>query len=271
MLQESVDLIAEADELHGFLATLQEAQWSRPTAFKQWTPWDVVAHLHFFDCVSLVALEGREPFAARRDELVKAMVAGVSNTELARRELGNLAPAELLARWIRSCHDMATQLGESDPERRLPWFGPDMGVRMFTTARLMETWAHGQEVYDVLGVERVDGDRIRNIAQIGVNTFAWTFVNRRLPVPGPAPFVRLTAPSGAVWEWNEPRDDERVEGDATGFCQVVTQVRSLADTKLRVTGETARSWMSIAQCFAGPPSDPPAPGTRFRQPPRQAR
>lgn len=262
MLQESVDLIAEADELHGFLATLQEAQWSRPTAFKQWTPWDVVAHLHFFDCVSLVALEGREPFAARRDELVKAMVAGVSNTELARRELGNLAPAELLARWIRSCHDMATQLGESDPERRLPWFGPDMGVRMFTTARLMETWAHGQAVYDLAGVSRAPTDRLRHIATIGVKTFGWTFANRRLEKPGPPPYVRLVAPSGAIWEWNEPSERECVRGDALEFCQVVAQTRNVADTKLEVVGPVATRWMSIAQCFAGPPEEPPKPGAR---------
>jgi hypothetical protein len=46
---------------------------------------------------------------------------------------------------------------------------------------------------------------------------------------------------------------------------VVTQVRAVADTELQVTGDTARRWMAIAQCFAGPPQDPPAPGSRFRQ------
>jgi uncharacterized protein (TIGR03083 family) len=83
VLQESRDLMAEADELHAFLETLAGEDWSRPTAFKGWTPWDVVAHLHFYDRVSLVALEGRA-FAARRDALVKAL-AGATNTELAAR------------------------------------------------------------------------------------------------------------------------------------------------------------------------------------------
>jgi hypothetical protein len=32
---------------------------------------------------------------------------------------------------------------------------------------------------------------------------------------------------------------------------------------LRVTGAVATDWMAIVQCFAGPPEDPPAPGTRF--------
>ena len=66
-----------------------------------------------------------------------------------------------------------------------------------------------------------------------------------------------------MWTWNEPSDSERVEGDATEFCQIVTQVRALGDTQLKVVGEVAERWMSIAQCFAGAPEDPPAPGTRF--------
>jgi hypothetical protein len=32
---------------------------------------------------------------------------------------------------------------------------------------------------------------------------------------------------------------------------------------LRVTGSVATDWMSKAQCFAGAPETPPAPGTRF--------
>ena len=127
----------------------------------------------------------------------------------------------------------------------------------------METWAHGQEIYDVLGVERVDKDRIKNIAVLGVNTFSWTFTCRGLEVPGKAPYVKLTAPSGDIWEWNEPSEENRIEGFATEFCQVVTQVRNIADTNLKLNGEVATRWMSIAQCFAGLPEEPPAPGTRF--------
>jgi len=72
-------------------------------------------------------------------------------------------------------------------------------------------------------------------------------------------------PSGAVWAWGPPEADNFVEGSAVEFCQVVTQVRNVADTALRVVGATATQWMAIAQCFAGPPEDPPAPGSRFRQ------
>jgi uncharacterized protein (TIGR03084 family) len=262
MLEESQDLRAEANELHEFLATLREEDWGRPTGFQGWTPWDVVSHLHFFDRFSLVALEGEEAFAARRKHFVESVSSGLSGAEITRRELGELAPAELLERWRDGYRELATQLGACEPKRRLPWFGPDMGVRMFTTARLMETWAHGQEIYDLMRVKRTATDRIRNIAVIGVKTFGWTFVNRRLEVPGPPPYVRLVAPSGAIWEWNEPGDEEFVRGDALDFCHVVTQGRNIADTQLEVGGDIANQWMSIAQCFAGGAADPPKPGER---------
>src|SRR3990172_10945148 len=151
--------------------------------------------------------------------------------EIAGEWIGDVRKGALLEEWRRFTRELAEHFGAADPKARVPWAGPPMSVRSSVTARLMETWAHGQEVYDVLGALRVDGHRIQNIAQLGVNPFGWTFSNRRLEVPADVPHVRLVAPSGAVWEWNEPCDTNRVEGSATEFCQVVTQVRSLGDPK----------------------------------------
>lgn len=256
------DLKDEAAELHAFLETLDEADWATPTRFMQWTPWDVVAHLHFFDLASLAALTDIEAFGARRKALIEGLQQGLSASEQTRRALDGLDAATLLARWRQTCDEMADRLAESDPKRRLPWFGPDMGVQMFTTARLMETWAHGQAIYDLKRVERIPTDRLRHIVAIGIKTYGWTFVNRKLEIPGPPPHVRLEAPSGEVWEYNEPSESECIEGLAVDFCSTVTQVRNVADTKLRIRGEIARQWMSIAQCFAGAPVDPPPPGYR---------
>jgi len=114
-------------------------------------------------------------------------------------------------------------------------------------------------------VRRIESDRIRNIAVMGVNTFAWSFSNRGLAVPPNRPALNLQAPSGADWEWPSVPEAGRIEGSAVEFCRVVTQTRNIADTDLVLTGKVAREWMSIAQCFAGPPEDPPAPGTRFCQ------
>jgi uncharacterized protein (TIGR03084 family) len=145
-----------------------------------------------------------------------------------------------------------------------------MSVRSSITARLMETWAHGQAVYDLLGVVRRNTDRIRNIVILGVNTFDWSFTVRGRQPPATKPHLRLTAPSGALWTWNEPSDTDAIEGAAEEFCQVVTQVRNIADTRLSVRGDAAAAWMSAAQCFAGPPETPPAAGARRTAPARPA-
>ena len=169
---------------------------------------------------------------------------------------------QLLEDWWSYFNQMCELLGASDPDFRVPWFGPDMGVKMFTTARQMETWAHAQDIYDLKKQQRNNTDRLKNIAVIGVKTFGWTFANRKQQPPGPPPYVRLTAPSGAIWEFNEASDTSRVEGPAVEFCHVVTQGRNIADVDLKVTGDVAEQWMAIAQCFAGKPEDPPAPGAR---------
>jgi len=139
----------------------------------------------------------------------------------------------LLERWHNFSREMAERFLVADPKQRVQWFGPDMSVRSSITARLMETWAHGQAVYDLLGQTHHDTDRIKNIVVIGINTFGWTFTNRGLTVPTDMPYVRLTAPSGEIWEWNQPNQEDRIEGSAVEFCQVVTQVRNIADTQRR--------------------------------------
>ncbi len=266
MLQEARDLRAEVDELHALLKKLDAEQWWAPTPFKQWTPFDVVAHLHASDRVALLSVEDEAAFVAmargRPVDGRKSPFAG----RMPRDGMDTQDPATLLAQWHGTLDTLCTKLDACDPNARLKWFGPDMGVRMFATARQMETWAHAQDVFDLLREPRVYTDRLKGICQIGVRTFGWTFANRKRSPPGPPPYVLLTAPSGATWEWNAPEagatPDSSVEGTASDFCHVVTQNRNVMDSKLRVTGDVAKQWMAIAQCFAGPPVDPPPPGTR---------
>ncbi len=194
-----------------------------------------------------------------------AMKAGTPLLAYTRDSLGDPEASVLREQWRRDAEALCDAASPLDETTRIPWYGPDMSLRMFVVARQMETWAHAQDVFDLLAQPRVYGDRLRGIAELGVRTFGWTFANRRLPVPAEKPHVRLEAPSGAFWEWNAPRTDERIEGRAADFCHVVTQGRHVHDTNLRVEGETARAWMSMAQCFAGPPEDPPEAGSRVRE------
>lgn len=261
-MQQIDDFRAEVAELSAILGPLDAAGLDTVTQFKGYTVADLLRHLHQGDHMALASVKGPEAFAAQLAERRKRREGGISPRDDARLQFGHLAGEALHTVWRTTAERLCDSLQALDPEARLKWADPDMGVRMFTTARQMEVWAHGCDVYDVLGLERTPTDRLENIAVIGVRTFGWTFVNRGLTVPSAPPHVRLTAPSGKIWQWHEGSTSGSIVGSALEFCQVVTQVRNVADTTLSVTGEAAENWMAIAQCFAGPPDDPPPPGTR---------
>lgn len=265
MLQQAIDFQAESDELRVLLEGLSEQDWQRETQFKHWTINDVVAHLHFFNYAADLALQDSAAFASLMRDLTAAVKQGTTHLAFTHAWLAAARNRELMNKWRNFYQEMASRFMAADPKKRVPWAGPTMSVRSSITARLMETWAHGQAVYDLVGETRNETDRIKNIAVLGINTFSWTFANRGMAAPARIPYVRLIAPSAAVWEWGESDQENSVEGSAVEFCQVVTQVRNIADTKLRVVGPAATAWMSIAQCFAGSPEDPPLPGTRFTQ------
>lgn len=253
------DLRDEGDKLYQFLLTLNDADWSRTTAFKSWTVNDVVAHLYFSDYLGVTSYKDAQAFECFMSEVESS---GLTLAAFTRQWLDNLCGTQMLERWRALFIEMCDLFANSDPKLRLTWVGPDMGLPMFVTARLMETWAHSWAIYDLLGAQNVQTDRIKHIATIGIRTYQWTFANRGLPQPGPAPHICLQAPSGELWKWNAEQFENKISGDAVEFCQVVTQVRNISDTQLEVVGEPAKQWMSIAQCFAGPAEEPPTKGLR---------
>ncbi|MGD2133385.1 MAG: TIGR03084 family metal-binding protein [Maricaulaceae bacterium] len=258
-MQQAEDFRAESQALDALLTPVDPARFDEPTQFKGWTINDVLQHLTFWNMMAELQLTDEERLSALLGEI---MSGGRSIREFENAHLRGLKGAELLTAWRGGYEATADAFASADPKQRLKWAGPEMSARSSITARLMETWAHGQEVYDHLGVARENKDRIKNIVVLGVNTYGWTFKVRGETPPEPMPFVKLTAPSGEVWTFGEESDVERIEGRAEEFCQVVTQTRNIADTALFVTGPNATRWMAIAQCFAGGPEDPPPPGTR---------
>jgi len=264
----------QADEFHQESQVLAQCLLEAPdsvfdaqTQFKGWTVGDVIGHLHFFNAAAGAALQGPEAFKEMMAPAMTDLAAGARILELQFPWLNGLRGRALFDAWREGAARLATAYAQADPKARVTWVGPEMSALSAITARQMETWAHGQEIFDLLGRERPESDRIRNIAHLGVATFGWSFQVRGQPVPAVPPHVVLTAPSGARWRWNEPQEDNRVEGTAIDFARVVTQVRNIDDTRLQATPGAARDWMAQAQCFAGPPETPPAAGTRFRASP----
>lgn len=260
-MQQAQDFLDESEALYFLLSSLDDTAWETTTLFKGWTINNILRHLHVWNIAAGLSLNDETAFA----DFMQAIKGRVGNGQLSDFEaeyLDRLCGSSLLEAWAEKCRLLTSSFAIADPKRRVKWAGPDMSVISSMTARLMETWSHAQAIYDVLGVERVDTDRIGNIVRLGVNTFGWTFKNRGQELPGQMPQLKLTAPSGLVWEYGEPSESGMISGRASEFCQVVTQCRNIADTSLTVKGDVAHQWMSVAQCFAGPPVDPPAKSAR---------
>lgn len=259
-MEQAQDFLDESEALAAILVDLPDQDFDRETQFKGWTINDVLVHLHFWNQAADLSLTDQASFQSMMAKMMKSItVSGL-------RPMENEAIAErgtdLVAGWKVLYRDMSSRWMNLDPKLRVKWAGPDMSVRSSMTARQMETWAHGHEIFDLLGVKRYETDRIRNIVVLGVNTFGWSFKARDTEPTAAMPQLKLIAPSGTIWEFGEPSGTERIEGSAVEFAQVVTQTRSIGDTSLISTGPTANEWMTHAQCFAGPAETPPVLGSR---------
>ena len=263
MLEQAIHFKEESDALYKLLINADKNSFKLKTQFKSWTINDVLYHLHVWNIAALLSLKNENEFKEFMQNFMEAVKSGNSAREYEKILSDNAEGLDLLHLWKETYEKISNEFAKSDPKKRVKWAGPDMSVRSSITARHMETWAHGQEIFDQLGFERIDTDRIKNIVVIGVNTFGWTYINRNLLIPETMPKLSLLSPSNELWEWNEDNEEDMISGSATEFSQVVTQVRNINDTSLKVSGKIANEWMSIAQCFAGPPENPPEKGTRF--------
>jgi uncharacterized protein (TIGR03084 family) len=250
------DLLAETAELAAIVVPLGPARWSEPTPAVGWTIHDQVSHLAYFDEATVTAVRDPDRFRAERGPGLEDADAFTAAVAARHRDM---APAEVWAWFERARATLVDVFRHLDPATRVPWYGPDMSSASALTARIMETWAHGQDVADAVGVERRPTAALRQVAHLGVRALPNSFRARGLPVPDTAVRVELRAPAGDLWAWGEEGAVDVVRGPALDFCHVATQRRHLADPALEVTGPVAAAWMAIAQAFAGPPGAGRAP------------
>jgi len=253
------DLLAEWEDLDRLLAPLDEARWALATPAPGWAIRDQIGHLAYFDDVARHAALDPEGFRIERDRSLADAGSLVDRATESYRHLSGAA----LRTWLRQARAALVEVARPlDPGHRVPWYGPDMSMASSVTARLMETWAHGQDVADALDVTRVPTERLRHIAFIGVRALPNSYRAQGRPVPDASLRAELTGPGGERWVIGPADATDVVRGPALDFCLLVTQRRHPADTALVADGAVAAEWMTIAQAFAGPPGAGRAAGER---------
>jgi uncharacterized protein (TIGR03084 family) len=251
------DLLAESDELDAMVAGLADAEWATPTPAPGWTVAHQVAHLAWTDVRTLLAATDEAAFLA---ELRAAAADPAVLVDGGAGAGATQPPADLLARWRTGRAAVQAVLATIPTHAKLPWYGPPMGPASMATARLMETWAHSQDVVDALGVARKPTARLRHVAHLGVRTRDFAHGVHGMAPPAEPFRVELGAPDGSTWTWGPTGAAQRVTGPALDFCLLVTQRRHRADLALVAVGADADRWLDIAQTFAGPPGTGRTPG-----------
>lgn len=241
------DLLLEHTDLDAVVSSIDEDDWSSATPSAGWSVRDQISHLWFFDVRALMALTDPAEFARDKEVLLAS-----GGTDASVEPGRTMSGADLLMCWRADRARLLEAARRVDPSERVPWYGPSMAARSFITARLMETWAHGQDVVDALGAQRAPSARLRHVAHIGVRARPFSYAVNGMALPEADVCVVLDAPDGSTWQWGESTVDV-VRGTALDFCLVVTQRRHRDDTSLEVAGAAAQEWISIAQAFAGPP------------------
>ena len=247
-----LDALAEHDELRAILVDIPPEDWERSTPAAGWTIRDQITHLAYFDGAARLSMVDPDAFRAARAE---AMADIEKFVEAAMSYGRGISGAELLDRFAEERRSLVEAARGMPPGVRIPWYGPDMSVASSITARIMETWAHGQDVADALGVTRPLTTRLRHVCDIGIRARPFTYRSRGLEPPETPLRVELTAPDGRTWEWGPPDAADRVTGPALDFALLVTQRRLLDDTALVAEGDDARRWVGFAQAFAGRPTE----------------
>ncbi|MFD7530268.1 TIGR03084 family metal-binding protein [Streptomyces sp. NPDC059849] len=251
------DLRQESEELDRLVAGTDAAHWTRPTPAEGWTVAHQIAHLNWTDEVALIAVTEPDAFAA---EVEKALAHPETFVDEAAGELvALLSPEELLVRWREGRARLHAALGEAPPGVKFPWYGPPMSVASMATARIMESWAHGQDIADALGVTRTPTARLRHVARIGVRARDYAYLVRGIKAPEAEFRVELQTPDGELIAFGAPDAPQRVTGPLVDFCLLVTQRAHRDDLAVRAVGPDADQWLDIAQAFAGPAGPGRAP------------
>lgn len=244
------DLDAESAEVDTMVSGLDPAGWALDTPAAGWTVAHQVAHLAWTDRAALIAVTQPEEFAELLKFAAEHLTTYVDDTAAE----GARQPSEkLLADWRAGRSELQSALAAVPPGEKIGWFGPPMSAPSMATARIMETWAHGQDIADALGVERTPTSRLRHVAHLGVRTRDFSYAVHQLTPPAEPFRVELTGPDGDVWTWGPEDAAQRVTGSALDFCLLAAQRRHRDDCDLTAVGADADQWLGIVQAFAGPP------------------
>ena len=240
------DLEVEGRELESVVRGLDTDGWRLDTQSKGWTIAHQIGHLTVTEELMLAALT---------DETQFREMAGTARTKpsISDDELNGPRVSLRLEAWTASRDALLGAFRSQPPDGRIPWMGPSMSMTSAATSRIMEIWAHGQDVYDALGKSRPATHRLRHIAHLAIAARDYSFINRGLAAPSEPFRVEIHGPDDQTWVWGPQDAAQTVEGDAYDFALLATRRIHRSDARVQASGRDAMTWLRTIQAYAGPP------------------
>lgn len=239
----------EFSALYSLIGTLESADWDRPTPSVPWTIRHQVGHLLWTEEALRLAWLNDGRFEDLKSAVTRDMHSAVDDAAF---EVGGMPLNKLLDQWQSCHHELGDLLAGADLDQRVSWFGPPMRLASALSARVMEIFAHGQDIRDALGLPPEPTLRLWHVADLTYRARKFNFHNHGLEVPTTPVRLEL-AHRGQQWRWGPETSADLVAADALNFALLACQRRNAADLSVETQGDGAKKWLSIVQAFAGGP------------------
>ena len=242
------DFAAEQATLDALVDGRPESDWQLPSAAEGWSIADSIAHLALSDEMGIESVEGRG------EQYFKAVMADPAAALGRQNEAADSRTGPEILTWWREARSKLIDGLRAMPDSFRPYWGMGaMSGPSFTTARLMECWAHGLDCFAGLGVAPVDTDRIRHVCFLGYRTlpYAFDFAGRTPPAPPSELRLELLAPDGTTtWRFGPDDAANAITGAAGEWARVAVRRMPLAEARTLVAaGPLAEAALEVAKAF----------------------
>ena len=246
------DLADEAAALEVLLVELDPAAWSTATPAEGWDIRDSIGHVAAGDEMAIECVTKRQVPKDMQRGLEAALEGHDALVRFERHLMSKprqMKPEDVHRWWHDGNAQLCAELRSVDPNDKLPWGPNRMSPASFTTARIMECWAHGLDCFDAVGRTPIDTDRLRHIAHLALRSLPYAFMVHAAQGPG-AVRLELTSPSGEQWTFGDDDAPTVISGTASDWCRVATH-RDRRDerSRLTATGPDAEDVMKYVQAY----------------------
>lgn len=243
------DLVKEQQTLDQFLQKINPREWGKATAAEGWSIKDLVSHLaQFEDLVADVIEEDAVP-----DDLIAEAGGFEAFVAQGPARGAEMRPQDVIEWWRLSRARAMDALWSLDSDDRVPWVGGECSARLLATYRIMETWAHGLDVWDVMGDEEnpvPETERLRHIAFLAHKLMPLAF--ERAGEPFTDIRIEVMGPDYAKWSFG-PEDAPRIKGPAMEFARLAVHRSTREECEnLVAEGEAAEKALDIVSAYITP-------------------